>query len=414
MPVTRPWTFAGLLAGSLVVAALPAAGDATAPSAAAPAVDAEPASAGVGEAAKQASEAFYAAVADYKKSMRQFETLGAEFATAKDERRTEINQQVMALVAATKPKVNTMVDAALKAYQAAPEADPKVTDVLLSVVRHKVVGRGAAGGGGDDYEAALPLITALVEAGNKTPELPVWGALCAIVSNDFDAADKFAAIATKAGSKAHDPADDEASQNVWGLALDFLSRKDSLRKRWEAEAKTRSDEAKADDLPRVKLSTSKGDIVIELFENEAPIATANFLTLVKKGFYNGVVFHRVLPQFMAQGGDPTGSGSGGPGYSIPCECGSKDARKHFRGTLSMAHAGKNTGGSQFFLTFVPTLHLDGAHTAFGRVVEGFEVLGELQRIDPSERSGAKPDKIVKAEVLRDRGHGYEFKKLPGR
>jgi cyclophilin family peptidyl-prolyl cis-trans isomerase len=412
MSVTHPWILAGLLVGTLVTSPSTMASDA--PSSAAPNSKSASPSVGAADAAKQESEAFYAAVADYKKSMREFETLGAEFVSAEDGRRSAINEQVMALVAATQPKVKTMVDAALKAYQAAPEADPKVTDVLLSVVRHKVVGRGAAGGGGDDYEAALPLITALVEGGNKTPELPIWGALCAIVTNDFEAADKFATLATKAGSKAHEPADDEPSQNVWGLALDFLSRKDSLRKRWEAEAKIRAAEAKTDDLPRVKLSTSKGDIVIELFENEAPIATANFLTLVKKGFYNGVVFHRVLPQFMAQGGDPTGSGSGGPGYSIACECSSKDARKHFRGTLSMAHAGKNTGGSQFFLTFVPTLHLDGAHTAFGRVVEGFEVLGELQRIDPSQRSGAKPDKIVKAEVLRDRGHSYEFKKLPGR
>ncbi|MGL4511830.1 MAG: peptidylprolyl isomerase [Lacipirellulaceae bacterium] len=358
--------------------------------------------------------AFKAAVADYKAEMRKFEALGAEFQTADEARREAINKEVTTLVAATQPKVDAMVDAALQAYQAAPEADSEVTDVLTSVVRHQMVGRGARGGGGDQYEAALPTLTALVEGGNKLKELPVWGVLAAIATGDFDAADRFAAAAKKAGSLAHDPGEDEPTQNVWSTALDFMSRKDSLRKQWDAEAKVRAAEAAADDLPRVKLTTSKGEIVIELFENEAPTATANFVTLAKKGFYDGVVFHRVLPQFMAQGGDPTGKGSGGPGYSIACECDRKDARKHFRGTLSMAHAGKNTGGSQFFLTFLPTAHLDGGHTVFGRVIEGWDVLGQLQRIDPDSRGGAQPDKIVKAEVLRDRGHGYEFKKLPGR
>ncbi|MEM6799386.1 MAG: peptidylprolyl isomerase [Planctomycetota bacterium] len=165
-------------------------------------------------------------------------------------------------------------------------------------------------------------------------------------------------------------------------------------------------------MPRVKFATSKGDIVIELFENEAPQAVGNFVTLVKQGFYDDVVFHRVLPRFMAQGGDPTGTGTGGPGYNIRCECYQDNARKHFRGTLSMAHAGRDTGGSQFFLTFMPTSHLDGKHTVFGRVIEGMPVLAELQRVDPGE--GGNIDRIVKAEVLRDRGHEYTFEKLPGR
>ena len=206
---------------------------------------------------------------------------------------------------------------------------------------------------------------------------------------------------------------DRVAQEVFSLAMQYGDMIDSYRQLWAQEQEIRQAEATADDLPRVKLQTSKGDIVIELFENEAPQAVANFVSLVKEGFYDGVVFHRVLPRFMAQGGDPTGTGSGGPGYNIPCECYQENARKHFRGTLSMAHAGRDTGGSQFFLTFMPTSHLDGRHTVFGRVYEGMEVLAELQRINPGER-GVEPDKIIKAEVLRDRGHGYEFKKLPGR
>ncbi|MEN1681222.1 MAG: peptidylprolyl isomerase [Planctomycetota bacterium] len=172
-------------------------------------------------------------------------------------------------------------------------------------------------------------------------------------------------------------------------------------------------------MPRVKLTTSKGVIVLELFENEAPNAVGNFVSLVKDGYYDGLIFHRVLPRFMAQGGCPEGSGTGGPGYSIPCECWETNHRKHFRGSLSMAHAGRDTGGSQFFLTFVPTRHLDpnpregSGHTVFGRVIEGMSVLADLQRINPGQR-GVNPDRIVKAEVLRDRGHSYDYKKLPGR
>ncbi|MDZ4819340.1 MAG: peptidylprolyl isomerase [Planctomycetota bacterium] len=166
-------------------------------------------------------------------------------------------------------------------------------------------------------------------------------------------------------------------------------------------------------MPRVKFTTSKGDIVLELFENEAPNTVANMINLVEKKYYDGTSFHRVLPNFMAQGGDPTGTGSGGPGYMIKCETGTDKDRMHFRGTLSMAHAGKDTGGSQFFLTFKPTPHLNGVHTVFGRVVEGMDVLAKLQRIDP-EQGGVQPDKIVKATVVRKRDHAYEPQKLPGK
>jgi cyclophilin family peptidyl-prolyl cis-trans isomerase len=180
------------------------------------------------------------------------------------------------------------------------------------------------------------------------------------------------------------------------------------------EIEFRADDAKSGDLPRVKLQTSKGDIVVELFEDQAPNTVANFVSLVGKGFYDGLVFHRVLDGFMAQGGDPTGTGGGGPGYTIPCECYEKNHRHHFFGTLSMAHAGRDTGGSQFFLTFGPTSHLDGKHTAFGRVIEGGEVLGKLQRIDPEQPSGVKPDKIVKATIVRKRDHEYKPKTLSER
>lgn len=183
---------------------------------------------------------------------------------------------------------------------------------------------------------------------------------------------------------------------------------DARLRDWAVEQEIRAKEAAEDDLPRVKLETTTGDVVIELYENQAPNAVANFISLVEKGYYDGLSFHRVLPQFMAQGGCPTGTGTGGPGYQIDCECYRPDFRKHFSGTLSMAHAGRNTGGSQFFLTFLNTPHLDGKHTAFGRVIEGIDAVAAIEKVDPQRPSPlVKPSKIIKATVIRKRDHQYK-------
>lgn len=112
-----------------------------------------------------------------------------------------------------------------------------------------------------------------------------------------------------------------------------------------------------------EIKTSKGIISLELFDHEAPETVANFVKLAKTGFYNGLTFHRVIPGFVIQGGCPEGTGTGGPGYTIKCEI---NKEKHLPGTLSMAHRGKDTGGSQFFITHASTPHLDGVHTVFGR------------------------------------------------
>lgn len=115
-----------------------------------------------------------------------------------------------------------------------------------------------------------------------------------------------------------------------------------------------------------KFTTSKGVMWVKLYPEETPITVTNFAHLVKDGFYNGLNFHRVIPGFMAQGGCPQGTGTGGPGWAIPCET-KQNTHRHVKGTLSMAHAGPNTGGSQFFICFVPCPHLDGVHTVFGGI-----------------------------------------------
>lgn len=134
------------------------------------------------------------------------------------------------------------------------------------------------------------------------------------------------------------------------------------------------------------IDTNKGTIVLELFEKEAPKTVANFEKLIKQGFYNGLTFHRVINDFMIQGGCPKGNGTGGPGYTIKCETNPKtNPKKHTSGALSMAHAGKNTGGSQFFITHSPQPHLNGVHTVFGKVIEGMDVVNAIRQDDIMEK-----------------------------
>ena len=149
------------------------------------------------------------------------------------------------------------------------------------------------------------------------------------------------------------------------------------------------------------LRTEKGDIVIALNAEKAPITVNNFVNLAARQFYNNTTFHRVLPGFMAQGGDPTGDGTGGPGYTIADEF---TDLSHERGVISMANTGQpSTGGSQFFITYVPTPHLDGRHTVFGKVLEGMDVLDSLTPRDPQKNPTTPGDKLL--EVVIDEREG---------
>ena len=143
-------------------------------------------------------------------------------------------------------------------------------------------------------------------------------------------------------------------------------------------------------MTKVKISTDKGDMIAELYDNETPITTNNFLSLIGKKFYDGLNFHRVIPNFVIQGGCPNGVGNGGPGYTIECEV-SAPKQYHDKGVLSMAHAGRNTGCSQLFICHSRqgTQHLDGNHTCFGKVIEGLDVIDQI----------AQGDKIKSIEVI---------------
>jgi len=137
---------------------------------------------------------------------------------------------------------------------------------------------------------------------------------------------------------------------------------------------------------KAEIITEKGTMMVKFFEKDAPGTVENFVKLSKKGYYNGLTFHRVIPNFVIQGGCPEGTGAGGPGYTIKCEL-TGDNQYHDRGVLSMAHAGRNTGGSQFFICHSRenTQHLDRNHTVFGKVYEGLEVIDKIKQGDVIEK-----------------------------
>jgi len=289
---------------------------------------------------------------------------------------------------ATRDKARTAAIALEKTAAAAVLSNPEnaeacavVRDVLKSAMQ------------ADDPRTAVSLTETLSKAGKADEEILLTGATAAMITSELELAEKFLSAAEVAGVDAK-------------KIIELKETIESERAKVEEEMAIRATEKNKDDLPRVKIETTKGTIVVELFENEAPNTVANFVSLVESHFYDGTPFHRVIPGFMAQGGDPTGTGTSGPGYTIACECDLPNARKHFLGSLSMAHAGKDTGGSQFFLTFAPTEHLDGRHTVFGRVIEGFEILPKITRTEGPQARPSK-DSIVKAEIIRKRDHEYK-------
>ncbi len=257
------------------------------------------------------------------------------------------------------------------------------------------------------FEGSLEMALALQAAGVPSKQLPEMIALSSIAENKFEDA--------KPWIEKHF-AESEKPKPVLGALYEHLG---SLATDWVEELRLRDEDAKGEPLPQVSIMTTKGELVVELFENQAPDAVANFISLVEAGFYDGLQFHRVLEHFMAQTGCPEGDGSGGPGYAIYGEAKKPNARKFFRGSLGVALAAGNpdSGGSQFFICFMPTFSLNGEYTSFGRVVSGIEVLGCLQKVNPEEKKkeGEIPpilDEVIEAKVIRKRSHEYKPNKAP--
>ena len=155
----------------------------------------------------------------------------------------------------------------------------------------------------------------------------------------------------------------------------------------------------SDKSTKVKLETNQGNIIIELY-SEMPVTAGNFEKLVREGFYDGVIFHRVIDSFMLQGGDPEGTGAGGPGYQISDEFTGTNLDRNDRGTISMANSGPNTGGSQFFINLVNNNFLDGRHPVFGKVTEGMDVVDKIGKLGTDAQDRPLEEvKILKAVIL---------------
>lgn len=194
---------------------------------------------------------------------------------------------------------------------------------------------------------------------------------------------------------------------------------ETYRPLWEEELKRRAADAEADDLPRVLLETTRGPVLIELFEDTAPNTVANFIQLVESGFYDGNEFYQVIDNLLAMSGDPLGDGTGTSGRYIPDEHDHPERRQIFRGSLFMAKVAvsaessefvPNTASSQFIIALMPMLPKELSQTVFGRVIEGMDVIGSFQRIDPQEKKEDQiqlpPDRIISARVIRKRDHAY--------
>ena len=315
---------------------------------------------------------------------------------ADDEEKKKIVKEFRTLIAEFERKVHPrMIELAPVVYAKSPK-DLDAAEIALETEYGK-----------NRYEKSLEIAGKLIAAERKTKIVVNIAAVSHFAIHNFEKARNLLEAAQKDG---------QLMQQIGGRYIEYAGEYIAL---WKTEQEIRRREAAAQDderLPRVELNTTQGTVVLELFENEAPNTVANFVSLVEAKKYDGTKFHRVIPGFMAQGGDPNSSDDDpkndgtGLGYTIECECHRKDARKHFRGSLSMAHAGKDTGGAQFFLTHLPTPHLNAdpkgetGHTVFGRVIEGISVVAALQI----------GDTVKQAKVLRKRNHAYKPKTTPTR
>jgi cyclophilin family peptidyl-prolyl cis-trans isomerase len=283
----------------------------------------------------------------------------------------------------------------------------------------------------DDYETAAEIATLLVKnkfdlriqvvGGVTLPDgkhdtvLTPRAGMSFFGANDFDNARLYLERAQESGSLGMDDLQLGMGGPQGVITMDALAVKPTeelewagrYRALWANEQKRRKAEGTADDLPIVRLSTSKGDITLQLFENDAPNTTANFIDLVENKFYDGCDFQDVISGLGAQAGRQSASGVS-PDFTIPAETDNPDHRVHFRGSLSMVTPDDSKASSEFRIAFLANRKLDDKNTVFGRVTEGFDVLVKLQRIDsayPTPKNVVL-DKIVSAKVLRKRTHPY--------
>lgn len=294
---------------------------------------------------------------------------------------------------------NNLLQAALEEFLANTIEKAKLGKIIFQSLKRNVEK--------DNFDGMLAIAKSLYDAGYPDPELRQFYMQCCFAENEYGLAAE--AIKTDGLSS------DQVSE--------MLKQFDILAKNWEDELKARQRDAAGEPLPQAKISTTKGEIIVELFENDAPEAVANFITLAEQGSYDYSDFFLVIQHFGAQAGCPNEDGSGGPGYMIKDEFDAPNARKMFRGSLVLATLQDvpNSGGSQFYIPFLPSSVVGRKPTVFGRVISGMTNLANLNRIDPHKKDDKSneekdpklpPDEIITVEIIRKRNHPYEFTRLP--
>jgi cyclophilin family peptidyl-prolyl cis-trans isomerase len=349
----------------------------------------------------------------WKPFLDELRQVREQYAVAEPDLRPELQERYDGMVKKGDALEAQLVDAAVLACVEHPEENEDLADFLMSIVRDLLMN--------EEYEECLRMAQIVIdhEVGEHVGDfysIYYCAAIAAFAAGEFDIAEKHFQLLDKKEIRLQGKETMAQRNPMKEVVRECKAQLPYYQEAWQREQALREQEKIAGNLPRVRLATSKGDIELELFENEAPNTVANFVSLVENGFYDGLTFHLVKPRSAAQAGCPNGNGSGHPGYTIRDECYQPNHRLHFRGSLSMASRGPNTGGSQFFITFRPMREFDGNNTVFGRVVRGIGVLSRLQRREPDptipEELLPKPDKILRAEVLSKRNHSYEPKITP--
>jgi cyclophilin family peptidyl-prolyl cis-trans isomerase len=289
-----------------------------------------------------------------------------------------------------------MIAAAADEYGMDPAGKADLADMLFQLLKRSVED--------DRYDGLLPVVRQFVENPYADEEFVSLLLTTAIALDEFE-------LARTIVQKFFDPA----------LGADYIAEVtqniNQTEERWERELRLRAEDAAGEPLPRVLIRTTKGNMEVELFENQAPETVANFVHLVEDGFYDRLTFFLVSKHAVAQTGCPLNDGTGNAGYFIRGEMGDPDARDFFRGTLGMAIAQtRDSASSQFFFTMMPLEQLNGQYTAFGRVVSGIEVLSNLTRVDPNAKEDeSEPkgmvDEVIEISVLSKRDHEYTPNKV---
>ncbi len=343
----------------------------------------------------QARQEFDTSIAEWKQAIKDIRTAGNKFLLSERADAQRWRDKWKEAIAIGERKMSTVIPASIKLYKLGGKKDPDLNKLIARIFQ-TLFEEGK-------YQKAYDLGQVIVNRNPGNAQAKFLLGRCAMLLNKFEEAD---AIGEEFSSLI--PAINDKEQVLFGQI-------GTLKTLWKEELDAQKKDALAK-LPRVQMKTTKGTIVLELFEDQAPDTVGNFISLVEAKYYDGKTFHRVINHFMAQAGAYTEAQEYKPvGYFIYDEFNRPDARSHFRGSLSMAKGVEpNTGNSQFFINFVPTPGLNGLHTVFGRVISGWDALDQLNRNRKTDSEGtedaiegALDDKIISVRVIRKRDHEYK-------